>query len=117
MCGGDEDTAMAMIRNEVDKERRAHMRKHRKHLTDADIAALVGVSPQYLSDLMSGRRRVSAIVAARMYNLGWAGDEIYQRQAVMDFDRAWPSVPLGRRWQSSGNSEALESVNASSQEV
>lgn len=95
MCGGDEDTAMAMIRNEIRREQDAHWKTHDCLLTEAAIAERMGISPQYLSDLTCGRRRVSANVAARMHvYCGWPGDEIYQRQAVMDFEAAWRGTPL-----------------------
>ena len=57
--------------------------------TQQAAAADLGISPQYLCDLLAGRRGFSAEIAARLETRwGWSGREVLIWQATEDLGRA-----------------------------
>ena len=55
-----------------------------KSLTQRQKAELLGISQQYLCDLQSGRRRLSAAVAVKLERFGIQGCKLYMAQASED---------------------------------
>jgi addiction module HigA family antidote len=61
----------------------------RHALTQAALAARLGISAQYVSDILSGRRSVSPFVAVRLERvLGMDAAAILQEQASEELEHA-----------------------------
>jgi plasmid maintenance system antidote protein VapI len=82
MCGGSDGMAHDMVFQALDREffDRGRFQK--------DVAAELGCGQSHLSLLATGRRRITASMAARMERLGWPGEEIWLAQAIEEFNAA-----------------------------
>lgn len=55
---------------------------------DKEAAEKLGCSPQYLCDVLKGRRRLTAKLAIKLEEYGIPGRKRYIEQAQMDLDKA-----------------------------
>jgi plasmid maintenance system antidote protein VapI len=61
----------------------------REQTTQKDIAQRLGISEQYLSDICTGRRAISAFVAVRLQRvLGLEASRLYYQQAMEELEKA-----------------------------
>lgn len=82
MCGGDEGSPAALLWGAV------HRCFFDRHETQGETAKRVGITQQYLSDIVRGRRRLSARAAALLQRAGLPGEQAWLAQAVRDFNDA-----------------------------
>ncbi len=74
------------------KEIAARVKQIIGNRSQKDAAAALGISQQYLCDILQGRRHLSAKVAVMLNGLGVDIQEakaLYARQAEIEFYNAW----------------------------